>query len=108
MGRTFRSVRMGSQEVADRWMKATRALRKEDQIYGQRLAEMARVHSSEGFCALDDPLEAAAFSVLIELLKALDPEGDGPPGGLTGGKSVDKRVDKSVDDGGVKKPDVDL
>jgi hypothetical protein len=65
---------------------------------------MARVHSSEGFCALDDPLEAAAFSVLIELLKALDPEGDGPLGGLKGGK----RVDKSVDDGGVKKPDVDL
>jgi len=26
-------------------------------------------HSSEAFYALDDPLEAAVFSVLIELLK---------------------------------------
>ena len=61
MGRTFKSVRMGSHEVAARWLKASRALRREDQIYGQRLAEMAKIHSSEAFYALDDPLEEAAF-----------------------------------------------
>ena len=72
MGRTFQSVRMGSQEVANRWLKASRALSKKDQIYGQRLAEMVKVHSSEAFYALDDPLEAAVFSVLIELLKETD------------------------------------
>ena len=36
---------------------------------GQRLAQMAKMHSSEGFYALDDPLEAAVFSVLVELMK---------------------------------------
>jgi hypothetical protein len=72
MGRTFPSVRMGSQEVAQRWLKASRALSKEDQIFGQRLAEMVKMHSSEAFYALDDPLEAAVFSVLIELLKETD------------------------------------
>jgi len=72
MGRTFKSVRMGSQEVSQRWIKASRALSKDDQIFGQRLAEMAKIHSSEAFYALDDPLEAAIFSVLIELLKDID------------------------------------
>jgi len=42
MGRTFKSVRMGSQEVAQRWLKASRALSKDDQVYGQRLAQMAK------------------------------------------------------------------
>jgi len=45
---------------------------KEDQIYGQKLAEMARMHSSEAFYALDDPLEAAVFSVLVEIMKEMD------------------------------------
>jgi hypothetical protein len=74
MGRTFKSVRMGSHEVAARWLKASRALRREDQIYGQRLAEMAKIHSSEAFYALDDPLEAAVFSALIEILREADEE----------------------------------
>ena len=33
-------------------------LKKEDQIYGQKLAEMVKKHSSEAFYAFDDPLEA--------------------------------------------------
>ena len=33
---------------------------------------MVKMHSSEAFYALDDPLEAAIFSVLIELLKETD------------------------------------
>ena len=33
---------------------------------------MAKMHSSEAFYAFDDPLEAAIFSVLIELIKELD------------------------------------
>jgi predicted secreted Zn-dependent protease len=74
MGRTFKSVRMGSQEVAQRWLKASRALNKDDQVHGQKLAEMVKMHSSEAFYAPDDPLEAAIFSVLIELLKEADPK----------------------------------
>ena len=60
---------MGVKEVSDRWLKANRALKKEDQVYGQMLAEMAKKHSSEAFYALDDPLEAAVFSVLTEMVK---------------------------------------
>ena len=72
MGRSFESVRMAVKDVSARWLKASKALKKEDQIYGQRLADMARKHSSEAFYALDDPLEAAVFSVLVELIKDLD------------------------------------
>jgi hypothetical protein len=64
---------MGVKDVSARWLKASRALKKEDQVYGQKLAEMAKKHSSEAFYALDDPLEAAVFSVLIEMmLKEVD------------------------------------
>jgi len=72
MGRSFESVRMGASAVADRWLKARRAMKASDQKYAVRLAEMARAHSSEAFYALDDPLEAAVFSVLIEILRELE------------------------------------
>jgi predicted secreted Zn-dependent protease len=72
MGRSFESVRMGVKDVSARWMKASKALKKEDQVYGQKLAEMTKKHSSEPFYALDDPLEAAIFSVLVEMVKELD------------------------------------
>ncbi len=60
---------MGVKDVSARWLKASRALKKEDQIYGQRVAQMAQKHSSEAFYALDDPLEAAVFSVLVDMMK---------------------------------------
>ncbi|MGA2933777.1 MAG: hypothetical protein ABSD81_01320 [Methanomicrobiales archaeon] len=72
MGRSFESVRMGVKELSGRWLRARRALPKEDQAYAENLAEMAKRHASEGFYTFDDPLEAAVFSVLIEILKKLD------------------------------------
>ena len=72
MGRSFESVRMGVKDVSARWLKSSKALKKEDQIYGQKLAEMAKKHSSEAFYAMDDPLEAAVFSVLLELVREMD------------------------------------
>ena len=63
---------MGVKDVSGRWLKASKALKKEDQIYGQMVAEMAKKHSSEAFYTLDDPLEAAVFSVLVELVKEMD------------------------------------
>jgi hypothetical protein len=69
MGRSFESVRQGVKDVSARWLKASKALKKEDQVYGQMIAEMAKKHSSEAFYALDDPLEAAVFSVLVEMVK---------------------------------------
>ncbi len=72
MGRSFESIRMGMKDVSARWLKASRALKKEDRIYGHKLAEMAEKHSREAFYALDDPLEAAVLSVLLELVKEMD------------------------------------
>ena len=72
MGRSFESVRIGAAEVSARWARAGRAMKKEDQGYARELAAMAKKHSSEAFYALDDPLEAAVFSALIELLKKVE------------------------------------
>ncbi len=33
---------MGVKDVSARWLKASKALKKENKVYGQRLAEMAR------------------------------------------------------------------
>ena len=64
-----KSYKTGAKEVSERWLKASRALMKEDQVYGQRLAEMAKRHASEASYYLNDPLEAAVFSVLVEMTK---------------------------------------
>jgi hypothetical protein len=72
MGRSFESVRQGVKKIADNWARSSRALKKEDQQYGERLVELAKKHSSEAFIACDDPLEAAVFSVLVETLKRQD------------------------------------
>ena len=44
-------------------------MKAEDKVYAVKLAAMAKKHSSEAFYALDDPLEAAVFSVLVEMMK---------------------------------------
>jgi len=72
MGRSFESVRQGVKSIADRWAHPSRALKKEDQQYGEKLVELAKKHSSEAFIACDDPLEAAVFSVLVETIKRRD------------------------------------
>lgn len=72
MGRSFESIRLGVKDVPVGWLKTSKALKKEDQIYGQKLAEMTRKHSSKAFYALDGPLEAAVLSVLLELVKEMD------------------------------------
>lgn len=63
---------MGVKELAERWLRARRALKRDEQPYADRIVEMAKKHSSEGFYAFDDPLEAAVFSALVEMLKEMD------------------------------------
>ncbi|HVP96034.1 hypothetical protein [Methanoregula sp.] len=63
------SVRQGANSTADRWARSARALKKEDRRYGERLAELAKMHTSEAFAGCDDALEAVVFSVLVEILK---------------------------------------
>ncbi len=55
IGRSFESVRMGVKDVSARWLKASKALKKEDQIHGQKLAEMAKKHSREAFMPCTTP-----------------------------------------------------
>lgn len=69
MGRSFESIRQGMKSTAEHWARSSRALKKEDRPYGEKLVELAKRHSSEAFYGCDDPLEAAVFSVLIEVLK---------------------------------------
>jgi hypothetical protein len=69
MGRSFYSVRMGVRDLAARWERAARRLPEPDRKYAEKLVVMAKRHSSEAFYAFDDPLEAAFFSIAIELLK---------------------------------------
>ena len=52
---------MDVKDVAARWLKASRVLKKEDQVYREKVAEMAKKPSREAFYALDDPLEAQCF-----------------------------------------------
>jgi hypothetical protein len=59
----FKSVRQGVNQIADRWARTSRSLRKEDQKYGEKLVKLAKMHSSEAF-GCDNPLEAAILSFL--------------------------------------------
>ena len=72
MGRTFESVRQGVNQIADRWTRSSRYMRKEDQKYAEKLAKLAKTHSSEAFIGCDDALEAVLFSVLTEMIKNQD------------------------------------
>ncbi len=72
MGRSISSVRMGVKRIAERWERTAKAMKKDEGLYAIKLASMVRKHSSEVFYTFDDPLEAAVFSVLVELLKELD------------------------------------
>jgi hypothetical protein len=72
MGRSFESVRQGVRRIADHWARSSRALKKEDQTYGEEIVKLVKMHSSEAFIACDDPLEAAVFSALVETLKRQD------------------------------------
>lgn len=103
VGRSFESVRQGVRGPLERWARAARALRKEDQPYGESVAALARLHSSEAFYGCDDPLEAAIFSGLIGILKREGHEGE------QGEREVQKRpactVDRNKKPGPNKKPE---
>ena len=68
--------------MAVRWKRATRALRIQEQPFGQRLVRMLEDSGTGRFATIDDPLEAAAFILFIGMLKELD--GNCPPYGREG------------------------
>ena len=69
MGRTIQSIRQGINEIADRWARSARWLKKDDQKFGQLLVQYTKANSSEAFDACQDPLEGAVFSALVEIIK---------------------------------------
>lgn len=63
-------MRQGVIRIADSWARSSRSLRKEDQKYGEKLAKLAKMYSSEAFFGCDNALEAVLFSVFIEMTKS--------------------------------------
>jgi len=80
MRRTFEGVPQGMKSTADRWARCSRALKKEDQNYGEELIKMAKMHAGDSFIASDDPLEAVVFSVLVEMIKRQENQAHGDHG----------------------------
>jgi hypothetical protein len=72
MGRSFESVSQGMKCIADRWARSSRALKKEDQQYGEKLVELAKKHSGESFIGCDDPLEACSLLSACRMMKRQD------------------------------------
>lgn len=66
------SLGIGMRNTAMRWHRVKRAMKLEDQTYAEKLSEMITRHEKERLAAFEDPLEAALFAVLIELLKEID------------------------------------
>ena len=69
MGRVFLSPRLGVRATAERWRRLGRGLRDRDRAALDRLAVTAMAHANEAFYALNDPLEAAALAVLLDIEK---------------------------------------
>jgi hypothetical protein len=59
-------------KMADRWKRATRALKKEDQEYGNRLARILEDYPGNISNRFEDPLEEAALVLCIGILKELE------------------------------------
>ena len=58
--------------IAERWKRATRPLKIQDQKYGHHLVQMLGEYNGEEIKRFDDPLEAAAFIVLVRIVRELD------------------------------------
>jgi hypothetical protein len=61
MERSFESIRLGVNRIADCWARSSRALKKEDQKYGEKLAKLAKMYSRGSFFGCEDPLEQYYF-----------------------------------------------
>jgi len=66
------SMTTGMKNVSERWRKASRALKIDDQKYAIRLAEALERHKGPEYAMFDDPLEASVFFLLIEMMKDRD------------------------------------
>jgi hypothetical protein len=66
-------------QTEERWRRVRRALKREDQVYADRLAAMIHAHAKDRFPSISDPLEAAMLAVFIELHKQISSGASPPP-----------------------------
>jgi hypothetical protein len=65
-------------KIADRWRRATRALKREDQDYGNRLVRILEDYPGNMSNRFEDPLEEAALVLFIGILRELERENPPP------------------------------
>lgn len=63
--------------IADRWRRATRPLKIEDQKYGHELVRMLEARAGQASRVFEDPLEEAVFALLIGMVRTLEDERQG-------------------------------
>jgi hypothetical protein len=89
MGRSFASVRLELNGVAERWARTAQHLTEDHRAPGKMLAGWAKYHSSEAFFGCNGPVEAVLFSVLVEMHRQQnqrrDTAGEDTGAGITGG-----------------------
>jgi hypothetical protein len=87
--------KMQLDEVILRWKKTTRALKIHEQEYGKTLTDCLEKRTDAELVHFNDPVEAAAFFCLVELMKTKtiifrnDPQG---PSELHKKSDPDKKV----------------
>jgi len=62
-----------------RWKKTTRALKIYDQHYGKRVTDILERCTDADLVLFTDPVEAAAFFCLLDVVKENRPSGVAPP-----------------------------
>jgi len=73
MGRTVSTFRELIEQVAARWLKFRRALRREDQEHFDRLFRRARCYTQAAtYQCSDNPMEAILLSIALDQEKRLD------------------------------------
>ena len=72
MGRTVEEIQIFVNVIANRWKKTSRAMLGLNRIYAERVIQKMTANSETTFSGLTDPLEAAVFSVLIEMERDLE------------------------------------
>jgi len=97
MGRSIASIRQEVNGMAERWEHAVRLAGEGDRPHGLRLAGFAKFHASDAFYGCDDPVEAAVFSALVELLKAAGSGNGGESGGRPGTAEPGSAAGSDVD-----------
>ena len=73
--------------LISRWKKTTRALKIHEQPYGKYVTNLLEKRTDAELALFSDPVEAAAFFCLLDLMQRSRPDGEAsvsPPAGVPG------------------------